>query len=215
MISRLLARRQLRDPTYAFLFDGNDGDEVVAFDTEVTSLNVATAEILSIGAVRLCGNRIYAGEALELLLKPQGIISADSIKIHHLRHVDLQHGLEPRVAIGRFLEFIGARPLVGYFLQIDIAMIEKYLRPWLGIGLPNRQIEISGLYHQYVSSRHPERAVDLRFESLVRDLELPLFEVHNARSDAIMTAMAYIKLKAERPRRWIAQRRVPFGYIGT
>ncbi|CAK0742171.1 DNA polymerase III subunit epsilon [Gammaproteobacteria bacterium] len=202
-LARYLDRRRLRDPAYAFLFDEDDGSELVAFDTETTSLDPITAEILSIGAVRLRGNQIFSGEALELLVKPNGIISADSIKVHHLRHVDLQHGMEPREAIAQFLEFIGARPLVGYFLKFDIAMIEKYLRPWLGIGLPNRRVEISGLYHQYVSARHPERAVDLRFDSLLRDLDLPLLGAHNALSDALMTAMAYLKLNAgESRRRW-------------
>ncbi|CAK0774812.1 DNA polymerase III subunit epsilon [Gammaproteobacteria bacterium] len=199
---RRFAQRRLRDPAYSFLFDKDDERELVAFDTETTSLNPNTAEILSIGAVRLRGNQILAGSALELLLKPNGVISADSIKVHHLRHIDLQHGLDPYDAIESFLKFIGTRPLVGYFLKFDIAMIEKYLRPWLGIGLPNRRIEISGLYHQYVSARHPERAIDLRFDSLLRDLDLPLLGTHNALSDALMTAMAYVKLKEEPGRRW-------------
>jgi len=192
---RYFSRRRLRDQAYSFLFDEDDGSELVAFDTETTGLNPSTAEILSIGAVRLRGNKIFAGSSLELFLKPNGVISANSIKVHHLRHIDLQHGLDPYDAIECFLKFIGARPLVGYFLKFDIAMIEKYLRPWLGIGLPNRRIEISGLYHQYVSARHPERAIDLRFDSLLRDLDLPLLGTHDALSDALMTAMVYVKLK--------------------
>ncbi len=209
---RFLDRHRLRDPSYRFLFDHYKDSELVALDTELTSLNLGTAEILSIGAVRLQGNQIFSGDALDLLIKPNGLISRESIKVHHLRHIDLDHGLDPRVAIAHFLEFIGARPLVGYFLQFDIAVLNKYVRPWLGIRIPNRQIEISSLYHQYVSRRSPTQAVDLRFGSIIRDLEIPPLEAHNARSDAIMTAMAYIKLNQE-PKPHL--RGASFGYVGA
>ena len=46
------AKRKLRDPRWEVLFQAND-EEWVSVDCETTSLNVAEAEILSIGAVKV------------------------------------------------------------------------------------------------------------------------------------------------------------------
>ena len=54
------ARRGLLDEAYGFLFEEPPPDEAVSLDCETTSLEVATAQILSIGAVRLKGDTILA-----------------------------------------------------------------------------------------------------------------------------------------------------------
>ncbi|MFZ5374359.1 MAG: 3'-5' exonuclease, partial [Campylobacterota bacterium] len=37
--------------------------------------------------------------------------------------------------------------------------------------------------------------IDLRFDTILRDLNIPKMGQHNALNDAIMTAMVYIKLQ--------------------
>jgi len=189
-------RHQLKDENYAFLFDKTRADdEVVCFDCETTHLDPRKAEILSIGAVKIKNNVILTSQKLELFIKPSKPIEEISIKIHRLRHCDLEHGLTPRQALADFLEFIGAAPLVGYYLEFDVAMINKYLKPWLGITLPNSQIDISGLYYDRKQNiLHPIH-VDLRFEAILTDLDLPRLGKHDAFNDALMTAMIYIKLQ--------------------
>ncbi|UGA40846.1 hypothetical protein JOS77_26790 [Chromobacterium haemolyticum] len=56
-------------------------DELVSLDCETTSLNPADAELLSIGAVKLRGNRILASEALYLLVRPEQAPQADNVRI--------------------------------------------------------------------------------------------------------------------------------------
>ena len=46
------------------------------------------------------------------------------------------------------LRFIGSRPLVGFYLEFDVAMLNKHVRRLLGIELPNEQIEVSGIYYR-------------------------------------------------------------------
>jgi len=41
----------------------------------------------------------------------------------------------------------------------------------------------------------PDGIIDLRFDSIMKDLGLPIFGKHDAINDAIMTAMMYVKLK--------------------
>jgi len=188
-------RKRLKDESYASLFEPYDGDEAVVFDTETTGLDRKRDEILSIGAVKVKGDKILTSQSFEIFLKPSGSISAESIKIHHIRPCDLEHAVEPLEGAKAFLEFIGNRPLIGYYLEFDVAMINRLVKPWLGVSLPNRQIEVSGLYFDKKIALIPQGNIDLRFDTILRDLKIPRMGQHNALNDAIMTAMVYIKLQ--------------------
>jgi DNA polymerase-3 subunit epsilon len=187
--------KSLKDRRFSFLFDKSIDGEYVVYDTETTGLNPKKDEILSIGAVKIKDNKILTSETFEIYLKPSGNIDEKSITIHHIRPCDLQNANEPLQAIEKFLYFIGSRPLVGYYLEFDIAMIERYIKPWLGIKLPNEQIEVSGLYFDKKTALIPQGHIDLRFDKIMQDLNIPNMGQHNAVNDAIMTAMIFLKLK--------------------
>jgi DNA polymerase III subunit epsilon len=188
-------RRGLNDESYGWMFEPYTGDEVVVFDTETTGLNTKKDAVLSIGAVKVKGDRILTSESFEIFLKPSKEISVESIKIHHIRPCDLEHAIEPLEGAKKFLDFIGNRPLVGYYLEFDMAMMNRLIKPWLGCELPHKQIEISGLYFDNKIALIPQGNIDLRFDTILRDLNIPRMGQHNALNDAIMTAMVYIKLK--------------------
>ncbi len=189
--------KRLKDKRFSFLFDEYIDGEYVVYDTETTGLNPKKDEILSIGAVKIKDNKILTSETFEIYLKPSGNIDEKSITIHHIRPCDLQSASEPLEAIEKFLYFIGSRPLVGYYLKFDIAMIERYVRPWLGIKLPNEQIEVSGLYFDKKTVLISQGHIDLRFDKIMQDLNIPNMGQHNAVNDAIMTAMIFLKLKGK------------------
>ena len=190
-----LNKKKLKDPHYLFLFDEAPLDEVVVFDTETTGLNPKKDEILSIGAVKIKGNKILTSQKFEMFLRPTKDIKEESIKIHQIRNIDLQNGCEPQEAIEAFLHFVGSCPLVGYYIEFDVAMINQYTKRLLGIKLPNPQIEISGIYHDKKIKFIPDATIDLRFDVIMKDLELETFGKHDALNDAIMTAMIYLKLQ--------------------
>ena len=130
-------------PEFRFMFDAPPPNEWVSLDCETTGLNVRSDEIISIGAVRIVGNRILTSERLELLVRPEKGVSADSVRIHRLREQDVAQGLPIDEAMKRLMHFIGSRPLVGYYLEFDVAMINRALFPLLGMGLPQPQVEVS------------------------------------------------------------------------
>ena len=115
--------------------------------------------------------------------------------MHHIRECDLANAEEIDDVIIDFINFIGSRPLVGYFLQFDISMINKYLKPKLGITLPNKAIDVSEMYHDYKIEIIPQGYIDLRFNTIMTELEIPSLGKHDAYNDAIMTAMIFIKLQ--------------------
>jgi DNA polymerase-3 subunit epsilon len=86
--------------------------------------------------------------------------------------------------------------LVGYYLEFDVAMVNRYVKEYLGITLPNQQIEVSGLYFDKKIALIPQGNIDLRFDTILRNLQVPQMGQHNAVNDAIMTAMIYLKLKS-------------------
>jgi DNA polymerase-3 subunit epsilon len=190
----------LGDPRFRFMWDKPPADEWVALDCETTGLNTRTDDIISIGAVRIKGNRIMTSERLELIVGPEKRLSADSVRVHRLREQDVAQGLAPDDAMMQLMRFIGSRPLVGYYLEFDVAMINRVLFPMLGMGLPQPKIEVSALYYDYKYQQLPSSArdnssIDLRFDGLMLDLGLPLRPAHDALNDAVMAALAFLKLR--------------------
>ncbi len=191
-------RSKLRDKRYDFLYDTHP-DELVSFDCETTSLNVAEAQIISIGAVKIRGNKILTSETFEILIKPEGMMEATNVTIHGLRPKDLTHGTTVEDAIEQFLHFVGGRPLVGYFLEYDVAMVNKFLKPMLGIKLPQPQIEVSRLFHaQETKHKYYDAEIDLTMANMVKTLGITDLPRHDALNDAINVAMMYLALKHRR-----------------
>jgi DNA polymerase-3 subunit epsilon len=191
----------LGDQRLRFMWDAAPLDEWVCLDCETTGLDTSKDEIVAIGAVRIVGNRVLTSERLELLVRPdKRKLSADSVRIHRLREQDVAQGVSPEDAVRQLMAFIGSRPIVGYYLEFDLAMLNRVIWPILGMGLPQPKIEVSSLYHDLKYRQLPpyqQQAVniDLRFATLMRDLDLPLREAHDAVNDAVMTALAFIKLR--------------------
>lgn len=188
-------RKALKDERFAFLFDEVDEDEYVVYDCETTGLNPKVDDIISIGAVKVKGNKILANEAIHIYIKQNKQINPESIAIHQIRHCDLDEAVNIETAIERFLYYIGNRTLVGYYLEFDIAMINKYIKPLYGITLPNQREEVSEIYYDKKICTIPQGNIDLRFDTILNDLELPNLHAHDALNDAVMTAMMYLKLR--------------------
>ena len=189
----------LADPHFAFMYDPPPHDEWVTLDCETTGLDAQRDQIVSIGAVRIAGNRLLTSQRLELLVRPERRLSADSVRVHRLRERDVALGIKPEQAMRRLLEFIGSRPLVGYYLEFDVAMINREIWPMLGVGLPQPKIEVSAMYYDYKNRRRPaherDTMIDLRFQTMMTDLALPLRDAHDALNDAVMAGLAFVKLR--------------------
>lgn len=191
-------RRGLKEKGFEFLFEEDTSGEYVVLDTETTGLNPKKDEILSIGAVKIKDNKIITSQTFEVFIKNSCEISSKSIEIHKIRPIDLENAKTTDVAIREFLNFIGSRPLIGYYLEFDVSMINKYIKPMLGVTLPNKMIEVSEIYFDKTISLIPQGNIDLRFDTILKKCGVPDMGAHNAVNDAIMTAMIYLKLTKEK-----------------
>src|SRR5262245_48339782 len=128
-IKRLFHQVSIGDQSYRFLFKPGPADEVVAIDCETTGLNVRVDDIITVAAIKIRGNRILTSERFEAAVRPDADMRAEAIKVHHLRQADVAKSPLIWKALPSFLHFVGGRPLVGYYVDFDIAMLDKYILP--------------------------------------------------------------------------------------
>jgi DNA polymerase III subunit epsilon len=195
-LKRLFHQATLSDQSFRFMFGPAPEDEYVAIDCETTGLNVRTDDVIAIAAIRIRGNRILTSEHFEAIVRPESDMRAEAIKIHRLRQSDVEQAPLIWKTVRSFLHFIGGRPLVGYYVDFDIAMLDKYVLPIVGIELPNRRIEVSRLYYERkYGDAPPNTTIDLSFAAILRDLGVPALAQHDAFDDALMTAMMFVQLR--------------------
>jgi DNA polymerase III subunit epsilon len=205
-IDRLL----LADRSYAFLFQPDESGEIVSLDCETTGFDTLADDVISIAAIKIRGTRILTSQAFRAVIRPGAPMESGAIKVHHLREQDVARGRTVSEALPDFLQFIGSRPLVGYWIAFDVRMLNKYLFGMLNIHLPNRLIDISKLYYdRKFGSAPPGTRIDLRYATILADLDLPARAQHDAFEDALGAAESYLVLEDMRERGVRLPRRPP------
>lgn len=191
---RWLDRRRARGGPYAGLFEPCDGPEWVAIDLETTGLDPRRDQILSIAALPCSGRRIHLGARFDVLIDSRSPRIPAQIRHHRLRPVDLEHGMPLDAALPALLALIGNRPLVGYCVDFDIAMLDRAVRPRYGFGLPNRRIDVQREYAAWLRRRDPQAEPDLRFEAIAAALGVDVAQRHRAFDDALAAALMHLRL---------------------
>lgn len=166
---------------YDFMQEAGDcSGELVCLDCEATSLDLRSAQLVSLAAVRIRGNRVLTSSALRVEVAGPG----------------RSDGVSALEATQALLRHIGPRPIVGYWLDFDLELLEPHLDHLLGCPLPNATVEVSALYHERMrrQARAPHRPLDLRFETIRRELDLPPMEQPTPLAHAVLTALMYLKL---------------------
>jgi DNA polymerase III subunit epsilon len=168
-------RRHLTDPSYGFLFEEDASGEVVVLAVGASSFEPAQAELLEITAIVIQGSRLLTSSRFHLKVGEQ-VDSAEEAALALLR-------------------FAGSRPLVGYYLNFAVNLLDRIVRPVIGVQIPNDRIEVSSLYYdqrRVPASRNP---ADLRFDSILRDLDLPERGVSGSFNDAVAAGLIYLTLR--------------------
>lgn len=195
--TRWLERRRHAGGPHAAMFKPYLGDEWVALDLETTGLDPGRDEIIALAAVPGAGTRLKLRERLDLLVRSDSSRITEAIKHHRLRPDDVAKGVPLREALERLLAMIGNRPLVGYCIGFDIAMLNRAIRPRLGFGLPNRGIDVQREYAAWQRRIRPDGEPDLRFEAIAASLQLPTPDRHSALGDAVAAGLMHIRMRCE------------------
>ena len=187
---------KLKGSPYQPLFTAPVHQEYVSLDCETTSLDPNQAELVTIAATKIIGNRIITSNPFEVRLRAPQSLDCNSIKIHRIRHQDLKHGIEEKQALIELLNFIGNRPLVGYHIRYDKKILDRACLKQLGFPLPNRLVEVSQLYQDKLERQLPNAYFDLSMDAICRQLDLPIpVNKHDVLQDAISAALIFVRLK--------------------
>ncbi len=204
-IKREWGLHQLKDERFRYLWAPPPADEWVVFDCETTGLDPAVDRITAIAAVRIQGSKLLTSERLELtvLHDPEAVVP--QTQAAHPDAQDERHfpskNMTIEAALQQLLPFVGSRPLVGYFLDFDLALINRAALPCLGVPLPLQRLDVSAMFYDWKFRQwpaYPQPAgarTDLRFATLMRELGLPERPTPSALDNAVLAGLAFIKLR--------------------
>lgn len=163
---------------FAFLKHPAAPGEAAALHVDADSFDPAVARPLRIAALRLNHGRIMAGCRVELTC-PDGAPP----------HQD---------EVIRLLRLIGGRPVLGFFIDFSMAMLDRLAAPLTGGPLGNPRIEVSSVYYESKPRVPGKTAVDLRLASVLQDLDLPPRAEAAATATALASAMIWLRVGQRR-----------------
>lgn len=174
--------------------------EFVAFDTELTGLDERRDEIISIGAVRIRNMQILPGDTFHAQIKPKRPLPKDSTLVHRITPQDLVNAPPLEEVLPRFVEYCGKALLVGYYVALDTAFLNRFTKRLLGAAMRNPcidtlrlarvHLDICGLPRRH---RH-EGTISYSLTGLSELYNLPPFIPHDALQDALQTAYLFLFL---------------------
>ncbi len=171
--------------------------DFVSFDTELTGLDFQEDSIISIGAIRMKGGRIFPAQTFYSLVRPESELKTDSIVVHGITPDDLNAAPDIKDVLVEFFEFIDDAVLIGHFVFIDVKFLDKALKKHFGIKLQNPVIDTFNIHewlydNDSAFSRH-YRGMTTKKDlfSMARRYGLLIEQSHNALYDAYLTAQLF------------------------
>jgi DNA polymerase-3 subunit epsilon/CBS domain-containing protein len=159
---------------------------VVALDTETTGLEVDRDRIVQIGAVRMRGVEIDAGDCLDLLVNPGVAIAPASTRIHGLSDADVADAPATPDALAQLAAFIGNAVVVGHSVHFDLAILRHEAARHGVAWREPKALDTALLAAALVSSR-----VDNSIEALALTYGIEITGRHTALGDALATARIF------------------------
>lgn len=157
-------------------------------DAEMSSLDVATGELLSVGWVVAEGGAVALDTAEHHLIRAENSVG-QSATIHNLRDYDLIDAKARDYVLSHFLDVAAGKILVFHNAALDMAFLNKISRRYFNapILMPcvDTLLQEEGLLRRH---DHPIKPGDLRLQACRDRYGLPHFHGHNALLDALATA---------------------------
>jgi len=162
--------------------------EFSVVDTETTGLDMNTAKIINLAAVKIKNFKII--DYYNAFINPKMKIDPNSIKWHGITD-DMVKG-KPHVieVLPEFLRFIKDSVIVGHHIKFDMDMISKEMLETYGCSIKQRCLDTMFIY---------TRGVIKRDDHVSLDFLLDLYKVkcigrHTALGDAMATAEVFNKM---------------------
>jgi DNA polymerase III subunit epsilon len=172
--------------------------QFVSLDTELTGLTLRHDAIVSIGAVRIEGLQIITGNNFFSYVKPKRSMPKVSTLIHRITPDQIESAPDLRKVMPDFVDFVGNSLLVGHFIGLDMAFINRAARKIMGGRLRNPCLDSMKLVQVYEERERGghydgvEMAAEYNLRTLSEKYHLPRFEQHDALGDAFQAACLFV-----------------------
>jgi len=163
-----------------------DSLPMLVFDCETTGLDVTADRIVSIGAVRLHGPRLYRSIIFDRLVNPGQLIPSASIAIHGITDEMVGDAESFPPVYAAFEELRQGAALMGYNVLFDLAMLERECK---AAGLPWSRPQHLDLLRLAVALE-PD-CKDMNLEALAERCGVEIRGRHTALGDSLVTAEVY------------------------
>jgi DNA polymerase III subunit epsilon len=166
-----------------------DALPVIVLDTETTGLDVALDRIVSVGAVRVHGARIFRSTVLDRLVNPGKRIPQRSTAVHGITDAMVADAPPFAQVLPELLALAADTVVVGHNIGFDLALLRRSAQdagldwrdpPWLDILL-------------LAAALDPEET-DLNLDTMAERVGVNVSGRHTALGDSLVTAEIYIRL---------------------
>jgi DNA polymerase-3 subunit epsilon len=158
--------------------------EVVVFDLETTGFYPTNGdEIISFGAVKLCGGELAESETFYSLVNPKRKIPKAITELTGISNEMVQDAPDLMQVLHDFMEFVGRRLLIAHAAGHDKQFLNAALWRTSKVNLNHRVLDTM-MVAKWLEPKLEGYSLDELLESCC----IPVTERHHALQDSIMTA---------------------------
>ena len=182
---RLLDRLRRRGP------DGHQ--RWVGVDVETSGMSVTADRLIAVGAVAMRDDgHVLPGDSIEIVVRQGTASSRENILVHGVGVEAQLNGVDPRTAIGMFMEYVSTAPIVAFHAPFDRGFLARVTKYYVNQPFDNPWLDLAEL----APALFPQAPMKSLDEWLAR-FGIPVSERHSAAADAFATAMLTARLLPE------------------
>lgn len=161
--------------------------EFLSVDLELNSLDPIEGDILSIGYIPIVAGHIVVGEGHHILVDDHGGVG-DSAVIHGIRDCDADEGVHLQEALAQLDKARQGRILLFHHAGLDLSFLAKHQPVYRGIPA----IDTLLIEHKRRQRQNLPLENTLRLNQCRERYNLPVYNAHNALTDALATAELFL-----------------------
>jgi DNA polymerase-3 subunit epsilon len=170
-----------------------DHQRWVVVDVETSGMDIASDELISIGAVAMREDgHVLPGDSIEIIVRQGTASSRENILVHGVGVEAQLNGVDPRRAIGMFLEYLSTAPLLAFHAPFDRGFLARVIKFYVNQPFDNPWLDLAEL----APALYPTLNLRSLDEWLTR-FRIPVSARHSAASDAFATALLASRLLPE------------------
>jgi DNA polymerase-3 subunit epsilon len=170
-----------------------DHQRWVVVDVETSGMDIASDELISIGAVAMREDgHVLPGDSIEIIVRQGTASSRENILVHGVGVEAQLNGVDPRKAIGMFLEYLSTAPLLAFHAPFDRGFLARVIKFYVNQPFDNPWLDLAEL----APALYPTLNLRSLDEWLTR-FRIPVSARHSAASDAFATALLASRLLPE------------------